>query len=162
MFRSRVVLAIIGVILVGGVSTGVAMLSGVTPGSLVNATAAMATATATAGTAATSTSSSTSDTTTSPASTATAPAAAPTQAPSGQVIDLHGTITDKGSNQFILRDVSGTSWTVQVTSNTAYDGVAKNFAGLQEGMSAEVKGVITGGTTFRAYLVNSDTVGAGG
>ena len=157
MFRSRVVLAIIGVILVGGISTGAAMLSGANPGSLINTIAARATATATASTAATATSSSTPDTTNSPAATATAPGAAPTQAPSGQVIDLHGTITDIGSSQFTLRDASGTNWTVQVTSNTAYDGAAKTFSGLRERMVAEVKGVITAGTTFRAYLVNSDT-----
>ncbi len=154
MFRSRVALAIIGIIVIGGASAAVALLSGTNTVSLVNSTpAAATTATAAARAMADSTS-----TPTSLAPTATAHDAAPTHASSsGEVIDLHGTITDVGSMQFTLRDGSGTIWTVQVTSDTTYEGASQTFDGLQAGMSAEVKGVIVGDATFHAYHVHADT-----
>lgn len=153
MFRSRVILAIVGIIVIGGASAALALLSGTNTGSRVNATAAAATATAAARAVADSTS-----TPTSPAPTATAPVAAPTHASSsGEIIDLHGSITDVGSMQFTLQDGSGTTWTVQVASNTTYEGAAQTFDGLQAGMSAEVKGVITGDATFHAYHVHAES-----
>ncbi len=152
MFRSRVALAIIGIIVIGGASAAVALL-GANTGSLVNSTPAAATATAAASALADSTS-----TPTSPAPTAATPGAAPTHASSsGEIIDLHGTISDIGSMQFTLRDGSGTIWTVQVTSSTTYEGASQTFDGLQAGMSAEVKGVIIGDATFHAYHVHAES-----
>lgn len=155
MFRSRVVLAIIGVIVIGGTSAAVALLSGTNTSSLATTTTPPAMAT---GGPATRTPILTSGTTASDAPTAATSGAAPTRAPSGQIIDLHGTITsvDTGNNQLTLKDTSGTTWTVQVAANTTYEGASQTFGGLRTGMVAEVSGVVKGGTTFLAYHIHAD------
>lgn len=151
MFRSRVVLAIIGVIVIGGTSAAVALLSGTNTSSLATTTTPPAMAT---GGPATRTPILTSGTTASGAPTAATSGAAP----SGQIIDLHGTITsvDTGNNQLTLKDTSGTTWTVQVAANTTYEGASQTFGGLRTGMVAEVSGVVKGGTTFLAYHIHAD------
>ena len=152
MFRSKVAWAVIGIVVIGIASATGALLSSAHIGPFAGsttvqgqATTASATQTATAGA------------TVSPTSTPPVARSA-TRTPSGQIIDLHGTIVgvNAGSKQFTLKDTNGATWTIQVTNTTTYEGAAQSFDGLQAGLRAEVSGVRKSATTFLAYHVNSD------
>ncbi|MGZ6388715.1 MAG: DUF5666 domain-containing protein [Ktedonobacterales bacterium] len=149
MLKSRTAITVIGVVIIGSASAIGVLLSAAHSGPSI---AALGQATATA------TPSPTPSATVSPTPTPTTLAPRPTRTPSGQIIDLHGTIKSINSddNQFTYTDTAGKTWTIRVTSNTTYEGVAQTFGGLQAGMRAEVSGVITGTATFRAYHVNTD------
>lgn len=75
----------------------------------------------------------------------------------GQTIDLHGAIgtIDTAENTFILK-VGGTSVTVEVSGQTSFQGASTSFQGLRTGWVAEVKGRAQSDGTFQAFVVNSD------
>lgn len=154
-------MTVIGVIVIGSVSAAGALFSAAngSRSPSTNPTTAHAAATATATNTSTSTQATTSGTTDTSTPTATSPA--PTRPPSGQVVDLHCTIANPQSddNQFTCNN-GGTTWTVQVNGSTTYEGFQPpTFNGLRQGMDAEIKGVVTGATTFLAYHVNAQAQG---
>lgn len=152
MFRSKVAWAVIGIIVIGSASVAGALLSSAHIGPFAGSTLAQGQATT-----ASATPTATAVATVSPTPTIPVVRSA-TRTPSRELIDLHGTIesVNAGSNQFIYKDTNGTTWTIQVTENTTYEGAAQTFSGLQAGMHAEVSGVPRSATTFRAYHVNTD------
>lgn len=155
MFRSKVAWAVIGIVVIGIASAAGALLSSAHIGPFAGSTTVQGQATAT--TTASATQTATAGATASPTPTAPVGRSA-TRTPSGQIIDLHGTIVsvNAGSNQFTLKDINGTTWTIQVTENTTYEGATRTFSGLRAGMRAEVSGVPRSATTFHAYHVNAD------
>lgn len=150
MLKSRIAITVIGVFVISSASAIGVLLSAAHGGPSTHLTTVLGQATSTATPMPSATVSST--------STPTTPAPRPTRPPSGQISDLHGTIKsiNADGNQFIYTDTAGKTWTIRVTSGTTYEGVAQTFSGLQPGMKAEVSGVVTGATTFRAYHVNTD------
>ncbi|HEU5438271.1 MAG TPA: hypothetical protein VFU88_03190 [Ktedonobacterales bacterium] len=171
MLRSRVMLAVIGLLLIGGTSASIAVLTANHPGSTVpgtaqgNPTAPDGTATSTSGTPTATpliSSSPTDAPPTQPVPTATQPGALPTATPriappSGQSLDLQGKITavNQSNSTFTFRDNTGAVWTVQADPNTVYSGVAKSFADLRPDTNAEIHGQTTGGFNQLATEVNT-------
>lgn len=167
MLRSRVMLAVIGLLLIGGTSASIAVLTANHPGSTVpgtaqgNPTAPDGTATSTSGTQS-GTPTATLPPPTQPVPTATQPSAPPTATPRtppppGQSLDLKGKITavNQSNSTFTFRDNTGAVWTVQADQNTVYSGVAKSFADLRPDTDAEIHGQTTGGFNQLATEVNT-------
>ena len=167
-FRSRIFLALIGLLVIGGGSAVVAVLT--TPQSLraaivgagqANGAAAggasAATATAAAGGA---TSASAATATTPPAPTATTPPAPPANPPSSgaQIIDVKGTVATVtvSAGTFTMTTSSGTL-TVVVTGSTQFSGDAKSLSALRSGAPAEVHGVVQANGSLQATEVNADS-----
>ncbi|HEU5349653.1 MAG TPA: hypothetical protein VFU63_13660, partial [Ktedonobacterales bacterium] len=64
-----------------------------------------------------------------------------TNIPVGQTVDLHGTIgtINTAANSFIL-NVNGSPTTIVANSQTSFQGAASSLQGLEMGWKAEVKG----------------------
>jgi hypothetical protein len=162
-------LAVIGLLLIGGTSASIAVLTANHPGSTVpgtaqgNPTAPDGTATSTSGTqSGTPTASPTNAPLGQPSPTATQPGPLPTATPRtapppGQSLDLKGKITavNQSNSTFTFRDNTGAVWTVQADQNTVYSGVAKSFADLRPDTDAEIHGQTTGGFNQLATEVNT-------
>ncbi|HKT39409.1 MAG TPA: DUF5666 domain-containing protein [Ktedonobacterales bacterium] len=166
LLRSKVGIAIVGVILIGGIGAYIGAASILHPDGLTGGYFAnndpTAPAASVAGTVTSSSSDGAGDHTATPLPTDT-PANAPTDVPttpptgSGQTVDLHGSIgnINTAANSFIL-NVNGTSRTVVVNGQTSFQGASSTLQGLRTGWQAEVKGRAQSDGTFLAFLVNSD------
>jgi hypothetical protein len=155
--KSRVAYAVWGMVLVGGLSAVLMVLSAGGTGPTALTTARTSSASPTARPSATATPSS-QPTTSPPSATvtptptatpvATSPVATPTPSPTppGQV-NLSGTIgsIDQANNTFVLQRFTG-NITITVTPSTQYTGTAANFGQLQPGWHANVIGQQSGGT----------------
>ncbi len=165
LLRSRVGIAVLGAVLLGGLGASMGAASvgrpgGTTSGSLANSSAI---ATNTIATSVSPTGSATPNPTDtaetgngSPTATPGAPASrTPTTPPAntGQTIDLHGTITsiNRTANTSTLN-----STTVVINGQTQFQGKAASFQALQAGMVAEVKGQTQGDGSFIAFVVAPD------
>ncbi len=165
VFSSKVILAILGALLIGGVSAGLAAGTAIqphapTPG-VASTTGGANTATATGATQATSASSPTATDTPTDTPT-TAPQNNPTATPNGQVT-LRGTIAavppTTSSNTFTM-NVHGTSYTVLVDGNTNFTGNAQSIGDLKVGWTARVVAMVQpDGTTYLASDVNANPPG---
>lgn len=169
--RNRVALALIGLLLIGGISAAVAVLTTPQPlrAALVGAGQANAKPTATSAATATTAPSGGGTTTSSEATaattlpTATTPPSNPPAA-NGQVIGATGTITsvDVNGGTFTMT-VNGSAVKVVVNGSTQYSGDAKSLSQLKPGLPAEVHGIVQANGSLLATEVNADTgVGAGG
>lgn len=154
MFKSRVAIAIIGAVLIGGLSGVVAgvkimpwganttIAQGVTtrPGSDISPTTPADTLTAIP--------------TKRSATVTPLPTASSTPAP-GQSADLRGHIgtIDNAHQSFDFTASSSSAITVVVTGATHYQNVS-GFSALKSGMRAEIKGVYQTSTTLVATVVN--------
>lgn len=80
-----------------------------------------------------------------------------TRQPSGQSIDLHGSIrsVDTSAQSFTL-SVGGTLETITVNSRTTYEGSAQQFSDLREGWKAEVSCTQVAATTYLATHVHAE------
>lgn len=161
LLRSRIGIAVFGVLLIGGLGGYLGAASGAHPRLATNSgNNGNSGNVAQVGTAASS-SSSTAPTTGNPSptdTTAANPTAPTNTGGTGQVIDLHGTIgtIDPANSSFIL-NVNGAPTTVVVNGQTSFQGSATSLQGLQTGWLAEVKGQMQSDGTFRGYVVNSDS-----
>lgn len=161
MLRSRVGIAVCGVILVGGLGGFLGASSVPRPsvrannGGIINTNTNTGTATDTTGSATQGPGGSASPTnaTTLPTNTTGGGGVIGT----GQTIDLHGSIAtiDTAANTFILT-VNGTAVTVVVSGQTSFQGASTTFQGLRTGWLAEVKGRAQSDGTFQAFVVNSN------
>lgn len=148
MLRSRVALALIGMLIFGGGSTIAAVMLSAPHSVSANTASAQTTATPPVGTGSGSSGASADSTPTTDSgvgggSSASAATPLPTRAPSGpsgELRDLQGTIAnvDSTTNTFTLT-VSGTARTIHVTPSTVYTGSAHSFTDLQVGMAAQAK-----------------------
>jgi hypothetical protein len=168
MFRSRVAMAVIGVLVLGGIGAALGAASAHRPDSSGPSTGI------TAGAPTASDASSSASVEQSPTATATTspPAPAPTRTPRptptpppiGVVADLHGEIRSVGTataGTFVLRVYGGATYTVQTSPppGTTYTGTATSFATLQVGMEATVTGMFpAANTAFQATQVNTQPV----
>ncbi|HKW23011.1 MAG TPA: DUF5666 domain-containing protein [Ktedonobacterales bacterium] len=164
LLRSKVGIAVLGILLIGGVGAYIGAASVWHPGGLPGGYFAnndpTAPATSVAGSVTSSPSAGGNTGTPSPTDIPTnAPTVAPTTPPigAGQTIDLHGSIGDikTAANSFIL-SVNGAQRTVVVNGQTSFQGASSSLQGLQKGWLAEVKGRAQSDGTFLAFLVNSD------
>jgi uncharacterized protein DUF5666 len=159
MLRSKVGLAVCGVILVGGLGGILGASSVARPsvqsnnGGITNTNTGTATDTTGSATQGPGGSASPTDTVTVPTNTTGGGVIG-----TGQTIDLHGAIgtIDTAANTFILK-VGGTPVTVDVSGQTSFQGASTSFQGLRTGWVAEVKGRAQSDGTFQAFVVNSDT-----
>lgn len=164
VLRSRVALAVIGLLLVGGVSAAIAMLT--TPHPLpatLNAVSQRATATGAAGAATTATPPSqpaATDTTGSVATTPTTPR--PTPLPTatffpGQNVDVSGQVESVNTiaNTFVLA-TRGSQFTITVNGSTAWSGSAHQVSDIKSGWVAEVHGTVQPGGSLLATEVNAN------
>lgn len=163
MVRSRVALAVAGMLIIGGIAAAVGAASanrsgGVTAG----APSAAQTTSPASDSAATETASATSATAgaqASPTAAATrTPRPTPTRPPVGVVVDLHGIIDSMpiAAGTFVLREGGGVTDTVQMSAQTTCQGIVTNCANLQKGMAAEVKGSFpSANAAFQAIEVNA-------
>lgn len=172
--RNRVALALIGLLLIGGISAAVAVLTTPQPlrAALVGAGQANAKPTATSAAMATTASSAGGTTTTDAGGTTTsgssgttagaAPTAttSPAQPPASTLAsgDISGQIASVSSSEgyFIMTLVNGSSVKVVVTKTTTYQGSAQNLASLRAGWKVEVQGTAQADGSFLARDVNSD------
>lgn len=161
-FRSRVLVALIGLLLFGGVSAIAAFLMTSHPAqvALINAGAASATTpSVTTGAAATTATTGS----TRPASATATPQPNVTSAPpssgGGQLVDLQGSVSsvNTSAGQFVVNATNGASVTVVVTSSTTYQGDARSLSSLRVGWTIQVKGTARADGTFLATNVQADS-----
>ncbi|MGE5333532.1 MAG: hypothetical protein ACM3N4_02430 [Nitrososphaerota archaeon] len=166
LLRSRVGIAISGVILIGTLGAFVGANSVLHPGATPT-TGTVANTGSSAATATNGTQSATSGATNggqggNPSPTDT-PASVPTNTPTGntpvgQTIDLHGTIGEihTADSYFMFNTTSGAVKVIVTNGTTQFQGGSTTFQGLRQGWSAEVKGQMQSDGTFLAFVVNSD------
>lgn len=168
LLRSRVGIAISGVILIGTLGAFVGANSvphpGATPTNGTTANTGSSAATAGNGTTSATQGNGSGPQNPSPTDTPAAaptnpPATAPTAIPTGSV-DLKGLIGSIGQNSTFTLNVGGTVVTIAVSGATNYSGDAKSFQALQQGSFAEVHGLMQDNGIVTAAEVNADT-GAG-
>ena len=150
--RNRVALAIVGTIIVGIAAAGVAALNTRLPSTstpVAGAAASVGSSTATTSSAAPTGSAG------SRQSTQNGSPTQPPSAPTGELVDLHGTVgkVNQNANRFILNSTPVVA--VIVASSTQFQGSISNFQGLRSGMAAEVKGSYQSDGSFVAVLVNA-------
>lgn len=166
--RSRIGLALIGLLLVGGIGAAVAVMTTPQPLRAALVGAGQVNGKSTAGSAPTATSAA-SGANTSDGAAATAPSA-PTAPPpppqatnppasaSGQVIDVKGAVTSvSASAGTFTMTTNGSSLTVVVTVSTQFSGDAKSLSALHVGGQAEVHGVMQANGSLLATEVNADS-----
>ena len=167
MFRSKIVVVILGALIIGAVGSAVGVLSVARPGAAAVGSTASSTATGTSGSAsatptgaATATDTPTLASSPNPTPTRVLPTATPIPQV-GQTLDLHGSVgsINTANSTFMLR-VSGSSYTVTVNGSTQWPGTAKSISGtpsppLAQGMQAEVVGVYQGGGNIQASKVDA-------
>ncbi len=162
LLRSKVGIAVLGAVLLGGLGAYMGAASAWRPSQLPSGSVANtgAAAIGTTSPSATSTGSAGKQTrnpspTNTPGSSPTTPPVTPVS--SGQTVDLHGTIgtINTTANSFTLNN-SGSLITVVVNGQTAFQGSASSLQGLRSGWQAEVKGQTQSDGSFLAFLVNSD------
>ncbi len=166
--RNKWVLALLGVVLVGGTAAALAAMTAAQTrpvtlaSSAQTATAADSSQAPTAAPTLSQSPSSSAAATPTRAAVPVAPAVTPTLSfNSGQTIDLHGTVISVNvpASKFVLQQVNGSTTTVVVNSSTQYPGKATSLSTLNAGMVAEVKGVTQTNGTFLAYVVDADVTG---
>lgn len=157
-FRSRVKMALIGLIVVGAVSAALAVSMSAQPAQLAvsgvgqkdNATitVGMGTPSATAA----------SGQTTAPTATTKPTATSKPSPPSGQLVDLHGVVSsvDTNAGVFYVRRNDSTV-TVIVTNTTTYQGAAHSLSDLTPGMLVKVKSSPQADGSYSAVDVNANT-----
>jgi len=166
LLRSKVGIAVLGILLIGGIGAYIGAASvwhpGGLPGGYLANSDPTAPATSVAGSVTSSPSAGAGGHTGTPLPTdipTNAPTVAPTTPPigAGQTIDLHGSIgaINTAANSFIL-NINGTPRTVAVNGQTSFQGASSSLQGLRTGWQAEVKGRAQSDGTFLAFLVNSD------
>jgi hypothetical protein len=164
ILRSKVGIAVLGAVLVGGTSAALAATTAMRPGASTG-TPNTANTDPNTGMLPSPTSPSASATPTSPATATSAPTATRTPRPTatlppvGQTVDLHGSINNinYGAGTFTLY-FQGVHLTIVTTPGvTQYQGSSQSFNGLQNGWKAEVKGQMQTDGTFLASLVNSSS-----
>lgn len=159
--RSRVAIAIIGAVVIGGASGSLGVLYAAqgTAVAYQSATSApISTETSTGQTAHISPSATaTLATTTSPPVTSSNPTA--TTGPTGQQVDLHGVIgsVTVSSNSFALNQTNGSALVVNVSAGTQYQGDATSLSSLRSGWRAEVVGVLLADGNVAGTMVNADS-----
>ncbi len=142
LLKSRVGLAIAGVVVIGGISAVVAIRPMLPRGfALANPSRSQANVSPSA----------TPTTVPTPRPTLTP---APTRTP---IPTLEGTVGTKGSNSFVLQLDGGATKTVIVNGSTVYryNGSPSTFSALTQGWQAEVRGAYQTDGTFLASRVNS-------
>ncbi len=163
--RSRIMLALIGLVMIGVISAAVAVMTTPQPSraALVGsgrtnsdgAGSASATATAATGGGGSTTTAGTSANTSPAATTPPGPPPNNTTASGGQLIDLHGTVAsvNVSGGTFTLTD--GTL--VTVTSATAFTGDARSLSALRAGWLVEAKGTRQASGSFSAVSVDANS-----
>ncbi|HEX8732287.1 MAG TPA: DUF5666 domain-containing protein [Ktedonobacterales bacterium] len=166
ILRSRVGLAVVGLLLVGSISAAIAMLTAphsASPtlnaitqrGATATATHTGKTDTATATTQAVATNTTASQPTSPPAPTA---QPTPTFAP-GQSVDVSGKTANvtstSGGGTFTLRTRNG-SFSIVVNGSTSFSGTARDMATLQNDWNAEVHGIVQNDGSILATEVNAN------
>jgi hypothetical protein len=153
--RSRVTLAVIGIVLLGGAGGLAGVLSAPrAPASLASLQGNQPTAT--------SSDSSSTATATATKATPTVPQVAPTATPTrvpptptpipvpGQPLTVRGDVTSvtPSANTFVVHVFNGGgTYTCTVTSSTQWSGAASSISTLQVGMRVDASGIYQGGTT---------------
>jgi hypothetical protein len=162
LFRNRIALALLGILIVGGGGAYWAVTSAASPprqasNSLTNAdstsTASAEDPTATTDPGATATATTLHNTPT-PRPTATPCVATPTPLPINQGIHWQGGVVNVSATSFVLRVGCGRS-TITVNSATTWPGQAKSLSDMSAGWVAEVEAISQGGGTYLATLVNA-------
>ena len=169
LFRNRIALALLGIVIVGGGGAYWAVTSAASPprqasNSLTNAdstsTASAEGPTATTDPGATATATTLHNTPT-PRPTATPCVATPTPLPINQGIHWQGRVVIVSPNptpptlpNFVLAVGCGRS-TIAVDVNTTWPGQAKSLSDMSAGWVAEVEAISQGGGTYLATLVNA-------
>jgi hypothetical protein len=155
-FRSRVGVAIIGAILIGGIAAaiGVSTLtlrSPVLDGAFANSGSS---ATATAESTETPEATAAPEATATPQPTATAtPRIVPTATPLGIGSFFRGTVVGApGASSFVMSR-NGVHYTIQVDGTTTYTGAATQLSGLQNGYRVTIRIIAVYGST--SYLASS-------
>lgn len=156
MIRSRVTLAVIGMLIIGGFSAFAGALTTPGPkGASLAQTRGQSTATATTGLP--------TPTATSPQQTddsqPTAIVANPTDTPVSQGTTLQGTITaiDSSAQTFVVTRGNGSHVTVAVDNSTAYSGFADRFSQLSTGLFARLTGQTLANGSFLAATIDTST-----
>jgi hypothetical protein len=144
-FQTKVAMAVIGVVLIGGTSAVLAARTVNEPSVVQTTNAVSAHA------------SGTSQNLTSTSTKSKATATAKAKSSSGQTITLSGRVRSVSTttNTFILVNRSG-SHTIDVNSGTTFTGAATSFGGLQVGMDALVTGKVQSDRSCLASRVDSD------
>lgn len=157
-FRSRIMLALIGLILIGGVSAAVAVATAPQSFRSALATTGQTKATPTATLAATATAT---RVVAPPVQPTAIPPASPTATPAAstsQLVDLHGTVASiSASAGTFAMSVNGSSMTVETNGATQFTGDAKSLSALRTGWKVEVKGTTQANGPFIATLVNANS-----
>lgn len=157
LFRSRVGVAIVGAILVGGVGAAFGVGSVWHPLTPITGGVVQAAATATTASAAAQ-ATNTPESTATPAATATTiptvgPIATATPFPVGS--SIRGTVISLGANSFVISR-NGTHYTILVDGATTYTGAATKLSGLHGGYRATVTiAAVQDNTTYVAGTVAS-------
>lgn len=149
--RSRVALAGIGMVLIGGVSGTLAAVAPSLGAHSTGSQQTLAPADLAAAGDATATATS-SDTVSRPNNGA---QGQPTATPRSQPFDLHGSIVrvDTASGSLVLRTADGTTQEIVVSASTRYSGAATGLRRVRAGMPAEIQGsVLTDGTYLATQL----------
>ena len=157
-FRSRVMVAVIGLVLFGGISAATAFLMSFHPAQVALVGAGQSGAATPSGTARAATPTAT----TAPARPATAtaqpnPPSAPPSSDGGQLVDLQGSVNsvNTSASTFVVNS-NGAIVTVVVTASTTFQGDAHSLSALRQGWKVQVKGTPQAGGTFLATLVDTN------
>src|SRR5215469_8882515 len=154
---SRVALAALGAILVGGITATWIVLPSLHLGPLSGAPAGSIPAHpgATSGPRATASGGGSSLATATPRAGSNVPTATPS-GQSGQPVDLHGNIVqvNTASSSFTYQELGGPLDTIYVNGSSSYTGSASSLSTLTPGWAAEVVGVRQSATTCLASLIN--------
>lgn len=166
LLRSKVGIAVVGIILLGGLGGYIGVSSGAHPGTTTNSgnNSGVANTGAATNTADSATATTTSGATGGNPTPTDTPVVIPTNTTgttntgtgTGQNVDLTGTIgrINSTDNSFILQ-VNGKSIEVEVSGQTSYPGDSKSFQGLQTGWLAEVQGQQQADGTVTAWSVDT-------
>lgn len=163
--RSRVALACVGVVLIGGVSGALAAVAPSLGAHSTGSQTLAPAAPAAAGRAtATATAIATFSDPASPTSNGTQGHPTATPRPQSQPFDLHGSIVrvDTVSGSLALRTADGTTQEIVVNAGTRYSGAATDLRGVRTGMLAETQGNVLADGTYLATQLDTQPLAASG
>lgn len=157
MLRSRVTLAVIGMLIIGGLGAMGAIVSTPRPKSvLAGSGQSQPTATAKTTTALPSPTATTPQQTDDPQPTASLPS--PTSTPRGQV-SLRGSVIGSSINAsaqtFQITQRTGSPVTIEVDGSTQFQGVAQRFGDLTGGLLATITGTFQSNGDFLAMVIST-------
>lgn len=152
--RSRVMVALIGLIIIGGASAAAAVATAPQP----TRTALVLSGQTSVGHVATNVPTATATTRVVPVATPTHASTSVTTPPAGELVDLQGRVfsTDTNASTFVV-STRDSRVTVIVTRTTTFQGRASNLSALRAGWYVQVKGTTQANNTFLATNVEASS-----